>query len=265
MLNERALELINAEVDSELAPDERAELGSILAASPDLRAAHAELRRLGELLGGLPDLEPPPSLAERIVANIRLPERRTAAAAGFSLSRLLAGFQPAQAGLAFAAGLLMTVGFYELGEPGGHEADLSDMVGTMIADPNADAGTPMNSATISQAGLSGTVSLSDMGSYLVMSFDLEAAAETEIVVELAEAGLRFGGIADAADGGSAEAESYVVSGGALRVANQGRQRFMVFLRRSEEHGLDGRSIDFVVSQAGGQDYRGSLQLGEDGA
>jgi hypothetical protein len=265
MLNERALELINAEVDSELAPDERAELGSILAASSDLRAAHAELRRLGELLGGLPELEPPPGLAERIVANIRLPERRIAAAAGFSLSRLLAGFQPAQAGLAFAAGLLMTVGVYELGGPGGHEADLSDMVGTMIADPDTDAGTPMKSATLSAAGISGTVSLSDMGSYLVMNFELEADAETEVVIELAEAGLSFGGIANAAVGGNAETESYVVSGGALRVANQGRQRFMVFLRRADGPALDIHSIDFEVSHAGGKVYRGSLQMGEDGA
>lgn len=264
MLNERALELINADVDGELGPDERAELSSILAASPDLRSAHAELRRLGELLGGLPAQEPPPGLAERILARIRLPERRTAAT-GFSLSRLLAGFQPAQAGLAFAAGLLITVSVYELAGPGGQEADLSDMVGTMIADPDAGAGTPMSSATISQAGVSGTVSLSDMGSYLVMNFDLEAAAETEVVVELAEAGLSFGGIAHAAVGGNADTESFAVSGGTLRVANRGRQHFTVFLRRLEEHGLEGRSIDFQVSQSGGKAYRGSLTLGDDGA
>ena len=265
MSNERALELINAEVDGELGPDERAELGSILAASPDLRAAHAELRSLGELLGGLPAQEPPPGLAERIVAQIRLPERRASAAAGFSLSRLLAGLQPAQAGLAFAAGLLMTVVVYELAGPGGHETDLSDMVGTMVADPDAGAGRPLNSATISQAGVSGTVSLSDMGSYLVLNFDLEAAAETEVVVELAEAGLSFGGIAHASAGSNADTESFAVSGGTLRVANQGRQHFMVFLRRAEELGLKGRSMDFEVSQAGGKAYRGSLQLGEDGA
>jgi anti-sigma factor RsiW len=265
MLNERALELINAEVDGELGPDERAELGSVLAASPEVRAAHEALRRLGDLLEGQPEQDPPPGLAERIVARIRLPERRAAAPAGFSLSRLLAGLQPAQAGLAFAAGLLMTVAVYELAGPDGHEADLSEMVGTTIADPGAGAGAPVSSATISQAGVSGTVSLSDMGSYLVMNFDLEAAAETEVVVELAEAGLSFGGIAHASAGSNADTESFAVSGGTLRVANQGRQHFMVFLRRAEESGLNSRSIDFEVSQAGGKAYRGSLQLGGDGA
>jgi hypothetical protein len=216
-------------------------------------------------LNAQPRQQPPVGLAARIVEQIRLPARDTMGKSRFSLAGLLASFQPAPVGLAFAAGLLVTVALYEVAGPGSQETDFADMVGTMIADPDAGAGTPENTVTIAQAGIAGSVSLGDMGSYLVMSFDLEAAGGSEVVVDLAEAGLSFGGIAHAAAGGSADSESFTVAGGALRVANQGRQRFTVFLRRAEEQGLNGRSVDFEVSHAGGNTFRGSLRLGDEGA
>ena len=50
MLNERALYLINAEIDGALGPGEQAELESVLSASEEARIMRAELRKLASLL-----------------------------------------------------------------------------------------------------------------------------------------------------------------------------------------------------------------------
>jgi hypothetical protein len=141
------------------------------------------------------------------------------------------------------------------------------MVGTMVANPSAASGRVRDSLSISQPGLNGTVTLGEVGEFLVLNFDLESASRTEIVVELAEAGLGFGGIAHASTDSSTVDESYEVSGGALRVVNQGRQVFSVFLpsaadrprqqAASEEGG--GRKISIGISTDGAARYSGELR------
>lgn len=270
MLEERVIYLINADIDGELGSAERAELASILESSADARALQVELRRLAVLMDGLPDRAPPADLAGRILEQVRLqPEPVRSGSASrpkFSLAGLLASFQPAQAGVAFAAGLLLTMGFYEVSQRDGTPADLSNMVGTMLAKPSDSGGREMDSLSIAQPGLSGTVSLGEIGNYLVMNFDLDSAEETEIVIGLAEAGLGFGGIAHASADGSTE-EFYEVSGGTLRVVNQGRQAFSVFLPRVTDPSRvqaarqdgSGRQISIGISTGGAVTYRGVLQ------
>jgi hypothetical protein len=241
MLEARVLHLINGDIDGELGPREAAELSSILEASAEARAMHAELRQLVERMEALPEREPPAGLAGRILAQTMLPARlsatRSAArpvtglarAAGSYLAALLASLRPAQAGFAFAAGLLLTVGFYEATQRNGEPLDLSRMVGAMVADPAGASAQQQGTLSLSAPGLSGTVRRGAIGEFTVLSFDLESAEQTEIVVGFAEAGLAFGGIAYTSATGSTNNESYEVSGGTLRVVNQGRQMFSVFL------------------------------------
>jgi hypothetical protein len=221
--------LINGDIDGELGPREAAELSSILEASAEARAMHAELRQLVERMEALPEREPPAGLAGRILAQIRLPTRRSGRASGSYLAALLASLRPAQAGFAFAAGLLLTVGFYEATQRDGEPLDVSRMVGAMVADPASAAAQQQGALSLSAPGLTGTVRRGAIGEFTVLSFDLESVEQTEIVVGFAEAGLAFGGIAYTSATGSANNESYEVSGGTLRVVNQGRQMFSVFL------------------------------------
>lgn len=229
MLEARVLHLINGDIDGELGPQESAELSSILESSAEARAMHAELRKLVERIEAMPEREPPADLAGRILAQIRLPARRSGRASGSYLSALLASWRPAQAGFAFAAGLLLTVGFYEAAQRNGEPLDLSRMVGAMVADPAGASAQQQGTLSLSAPGLSGTVRRGAIGEFTVLSFDLESVEQTEIVVGFAEAGLAFGGIAYTSATGSANNESYEVSGGTLRVVNQGRQMFSVFL------------------------------------
>lgn len=233
MLKQRVIDLINAEIDGALGSHETAELESILQASAEARAMQAELRKLSKLMEGLPEQEPPANLDTRILAQIRLPAPRPADGPSlrtkWSSLGWLASFQPAQAGVAFAAGLLLTVAFYEAAQHDGAPADLSSMVGTMVADPSSLPARKKDSLPIAGSGLSGSVSLGEIGEYVVLSFDLESAQQTQIEIGLAEAGLAFGGIAHASAAGNAVDETYEVSGGTLRVVSQGRQVFSVFL------------------------------------
>lgn len=248
MPDERVLYLVNAEIDGELAPEERAELESALRSSAEARATQLALQKLATLMDGVPAQEPPAGLAHRIVEQIRLPARQAAGAQRFSLAGLLSSLASARAGLAFAAGLVLAVGFYEVTRLGGESVDLSQVVGAMVAAPEGSAAQTQQKdrLSITGPGLSGTVSLGEMGTYVVLSFDFESAQVTEIEIGLAEAGLGFGGIAHASAAGLAADESYEVSGGTLRVVNQGRQVFTVFLPE-----VAGKSAGPVSGQDGG--------------
>jgi hypothetical protein len=271
MLQQRVIYLINAEIDGELEPAEITELESILESSDEARKMQAELRKLTKLMEDEPEQMPPADLASRIVGQITLPAPRQATEpslpAKWSPFGWLASFQPAQAGVAFAAGLLLTVAFYEAAQHDGAPADLSSMVGTMVADPSSLPAREKDSLPITGPGVSGSVSLGEIGEYVVLSFDLESEQQTEIEVGLAEAGLGFGGIAHASVAGNAGDETYEVSGGALRVVNQGRQVFSVFLPQVADPTADratgqdggGREISIGISAQGAPVFSGVLR------
>lgn len=254
MLEERVMYLINAEIDGALEPGERAELDAILEASAEARTVRAELRKLATLLDGMPEQAPPADLADRILEQLSPPARRPA----FSLARLFSKFEPVPTAAAFAAGLLAAVGFYEMSAREYSASDLANMVGTIVRDRQAPAVATKDSLDISAPGVSGTVSLSVQGDVLVLNVVLESAQQTEILIALAEAGLGFGGIAHAAAGNAAE-ESYEVSGGALRVMNQGRQAYSVFLLQKAQRNDRGRQISIGVSSGGQAIYQGVLR------
>ena len=255
MLEQRTLELINGEIDGALQPDERAELEAILAASADARAMKAELQKLANLMDSMPQHTPPEELAERILRQVRLPASRPA----FSPGNLFSSLQAAPIGLAFAAGLLMAVGMYELSPGRQSVVDPANIVGTMVLNPGAGpASQAADSLVISVPGVSGTVSLSEAGNLQVLSFDLDSTDETEIAIALSEAGLSFGGIAHAAASAAAADETYEVSGGTLRVVNQGRQAFSVFLLDAGADG-GGREISIGISKGGTPVFAGVLR------
>jgi hypothetical protein len=264
MLEQRVLNLINAEIDGELAPMERAELESALRSSAEARAMQAELRKLASAMEAMPEQEPPADLMRRILGQIKLPPRRSTAVSRFSIAGMLASFRPAQAGLAFAAGLLLTVSVYEATSRSGEKVDLSQVVGTMVANPAGTATQQTDNLSIWAPGLSGTVSLSALGEFMLLNFDLESAQETEILVGLAETGFGFGGIAHTSAAGVAVDESYEVSGGTLRVVNPGSHPFVVFLRRPGADAPGAEAIAIEVMRAGERVFEGSVRVERQG-
>jgi anti-sigma factor RsiW len=253
MLEQRILELINAEIDGELGPEEQSELDGVLESSEEARAMRTELRKLANLMDGMPEQAPPADLADRILEQVHLPSRKPAS----FLTGLLSSLQPAPIGVAFAAGLLVAVGFYEVTLGHKPALDPASIVGTMVANPQGQA-EYSDRLSIAAAGVAGTVSLGATGNIRVLSFDLDSADPAEIEIVLPDAGLRFGGLArSAADSGTTD-ESYEVSGGTLRVVKQGHQAFQVFLLDATGNGA-GREISIGISSNGASVFSGVLR------
>jgi hypothetical protein len=259
MLDTRALELINAEIDGELAADEHAELQALLASSAEARAMQADLQKLSKLIDSVPEQEPPADLGGRILGQIRQ-RGRSPSRPTFSLAGVLSSLQPIPIGAAFAAGLLLTVGVYEMSPEQWVDNDVDGMVGTMMLGSQDDLSGQQSRLDIAGPGIFGAVSLSNMGDILVLSFDVAAERETEIVIDMAEAGLGFGGIAhklvdDAANGGS-----YEVSGGNLRVVSETSHPFNVYLRRVENGKTHPQGIGIEVIYSGERVFKGLLEF-----
>jgi hypothetical protein len=257
MLEERTIYLINTDLDDELGADEKAELEAMLESSSEARAMRAELLRLNNLLDSLPEQSPPPGLARQLLDRLA-PQTKSA---GFSLSGIFSSFQPATAGLAFAAGLLLTVGYYEL-SPGRQSAgDTASMVGTMVSSQQGNRGLLDNDLLLSGDGFSGALSLRQSAEVYVLNFDLESENQTEIEVGLEHTGLSFGGFAEIQSDESRVFETVAISGGTLRVVNQGSQQFAVFLQENG-HGeaVDTGSITIDFSGDGGRLHRDLPEL-----
>ena len=254
MLDNHTFELINAGIDQELRADEAEQLDTILESSADARAVRAELLRMTNTLNALPDLTPPADLSQKILDQIKMPSRP----ATFSLRNLFSSFQPAAAGLAFAAGILITAGVYELLPQHTSESDLANMVGTMVTGKTEATARQLDAFSIQESGLTGSVSLREAMGVLVLDFSLESAQRVEIKLALAEAGLSFAGIAQAASLPENVNESYLVSGGTLSVVNQGRQTFTVFLRNSATE-ESSEEINIEFSSDGERVFHGILR------
>jgi hypothetical protein len=245
MLSERALYLINAEIDGALESGEKAELEAILSSSDEARVMRAELRKLASLLNETPEQQPPVNLVRRVLEQLPAPRRR----AGFSLSAIFSSLQPAPTAAAFAAGLLAAIGFYELSSQDRSAADIANMVGTMVVPRQGAEVVRRDRLELSAPGLSGTMSLDIQGGVVVVEANLNSSVPIEVELDLDESGLAFGGLARAGSGSAGE-ESYEVSGGTLRVIGQGRQAFSVFLRQTANWSGRDREIVLVVSSAG---------------
>jgi hypothetical protein len=226
MISKHILELINAEIDGELRREDQSELDAALESSAEARAAKSELQKLSNLLDGLPPQQPPKGLGGRIQKGIELPVQKSS----FSLGSWFPSFQPVTAGVAFAAGLLLTAGFYELSPERAVPGDSASMVGTMIAGEGKDAGVLKNDMRLQGDGFSGMISLRENSGIYVLNFDLESEMSTEVNVGLDSTGFAFGGFAEIHSNENRVLESVMMSGGALRVVNQGHQQFAVFLR-----------------------------------
>lgn len=254
MLDDRVLYLINADIDGELGPGEQSELAAILEQSAEARALRAEWLRLANTLEALPPAEPPPELAADILARVRLPQGR----GRLSLAGFWERLQPVPVAAGFAAGALLTLGVAEWAGQNGAPADVASMVGTMVANPDAAGPARHSKLALSGPDFSGTVAMGEQGSFVVLEFVIESAGSAEIFVDLADTGLRFGGIAHEWAEGPSASEQLQVSGGTVRVVNQGRQSFSMFLSRTASGAEGDRSIRIGVSTDGETGFSGTL-------
>jgi hypothetical protein len=206
VIDEKYIELIQADVDGELPDVRRAELAAYLLANPEARALRDELKQLCTVLDEIPQEDPPPGLRDSILAASRIPEavparrgRHTPASAwsmGFRYAAVFAGGLLAGA-IAIEAGLDRQAGL-----------DPSDAAGTMIAGDPATRSTPVDSAQVALEQIHGSVQLFRSAAIRVLQFDLSASQPIEVAVAYDGREARFSGMGST---GKAGVERYALA------------------------------------------------------
>lgn len=179
MIDEKYLELIQADVDGELPEQRRAELSQYLLAHPDARAVRDELKRVCDLLDSVPAVEPPPDLAASILGSLPLPAAR---ARPGGLQVLWASRDVLRYAAVFAGGLLVSAIAFQLAEEERSGLDISRVAGTMASNDPVAGSAPVDTVTVAMEQVSGTVSLFRSASMRVVEFDLAARQPVEVVV-----------------------------------------------------------------------------------
>lgn len=180
MIDEKYIELIQAEVDGELPDTRRAELAAFLLANPEARALRDELKSLCGVLGQVPREEPPPGLRDGILAAVPassgsfVPRRGWIAAwSGPAALRYAAVF----AGGLFAGGLA-----FEASQDRHASLDASDVAGTMVSGDQATRSAPVDSVQVALDQVDGTVRLFTSPALRVVEFELNFKAPVDVVV-----------------------------------------------------------------------------------
>jgi hypothetical protein len=182
-LEERQVELIQAEVDGELASTDRAEFRD-------------DLRAVCTALDSIQPEEPPAGLREQILTALPPGSRTTAWGRGRTLLSSPARLRYAAA---FAGGLLVSALALQFGTTFRHgEASVDELVGTMAratpeaVGPGIDA-RAVDSASIDVPNVTGAVSLHGTTAAPVIGVLVLARADVQVVARLEGQEIRFGG------------------------------------------------------------------------
>jgi len=225
-IDPRTLELLYGSIDGELDAAQQGELDGLLAGSKEVRDLDKDLRSFIQILDEVPEREAPEYLQDAIERQIRLP------VAGDSIAGkqgFLRGWLPAhwlQTGFALTAGVVLTVGVYEMGSGPMTAEDTANMVGTVVQSP-ASRGELLDSVNINTNGLNGVAELRSQGDLFTLDIELTSVVSTELVVHLSGKGLAFEGIS------RKQAPETTVSVGqdTINITSSGAQRYTLSLRR----------------------------------
>lgn len=244
-IDQKHIDLINADIDGEIRDAEKEALAAFLADSAEGRALHADMQQLTGALGALEELEPPPHL-RHVIMNSIPPEPRVRQSGSF-LSTLFAsqGFRYAGSFVAGALLVMSVVGSDRISKTAFD--DVSGLVGT-IADPEA-LGPANDKIAVTQNEVAGTISLRSAGSMLVLDFDLVASEEIDIIAAYRDRTIWFNGFAQLESSGTrVSAET-----GHIELKMEGKRRYAVFLHnegdRETQIDLTFRSGSEVLHQA----------------
>ena len=204
-LDERQIELIQADVDGELAGADRAELSACLLANPQARELRDDLRAVCSALDAVQPDEAPEGLLDQILAALPSEAARSARVTGpWILGRSFAS-SPTRLRYAavFAGGLLVSALAFHFSASGSGDASVDELVGTMTRvapdaiDPHAGASF-VAKATIELPNVTGAVSLHGTPAAPVIGVSVLARADVQVIARLEDQEIRFSGFNAAA-------------------------------------------------------------------
>jgi hypothetical protein len=236
-IEQKFVDLINANIDGEIDRASKAELDAFLAQNDEARALQQELVALCASIESIESLPAPPHLRHVIMSSmspIPLPP------ASPGILQALFGSPVLKYLSAFTAGVLLTLSIVSSDQIA-NEAfdDVTGLVGT-IADPIR--GNLVSQIAIDNANVAGQVSLRSSGSMLILDLDLVANSPIHIEVDYADRTIWFNGFAQLeSKGASVSAKSGVVTLGL-----EGKRRYAVYFQNGGE-----RNVTFNLSFVAG--------------
>lgn len=229
-VDEKILYLLNSYIDGEISKTEQDELDQLLITSPEVRNLHDELRTVTRLLDEVPVLDPPEYLQDAIERQVSLPvqghtdsKKPGLWGSGWLSTNWI------RTGFALAAGVVLTVGVYEMGSEPITARDSTSMVGTMAKRAPVDQpGQLLDSIQLKTTKLNGLVELHNKNDLFTLELQLSSGEFTEVVIDFGGRGLEF----DAVIGEQIPNDSVSVVDGSVRLANKGEQHYTVRLKRT---------------------------------
>jgi hypothetical protein len=229
-IDQHVLDLLNGSIDGELNATEQLELDQLMASSEHVRVLHEEFTSLSSLLDKVPEREPPDYLQSSIEKQVRLPVENNGPEVkqGFLGNWLNANWL--RTGFALVAGVVLTVGVYEMGSVSINDQDSTNMVGTMVKNPLTNQEDILRSILLNTDVLSGVVELSNSDELFVLDIQLNSDGPAEVVVDFSERGLVFEEITPMQDDKGVIHES----DGSVSLISSGEQHYTMSLRRTSE-------------------------------
>lgn len=219
-IDQKYTDLINADIDGEISPGDKAELETFLSQSVEGRALHEELSKLCSSLDGADVEEPPPHLRHVIMNSVK-PPATPSATPGF-IQTLFAA--PAlRYAATFAAGVFLTLSLVNSGQISNQAFD--DVTGLVGSVANPVDATLISSVSVDEQLVAGTVSLRSAGSMMILDFDLASVDPIEIEAGYSDPSIWFNGFAQLESSGT----SISADPGRVTLGMQGKRRYAVYL------------------------------------
>ncbi len=250
MNDEKYIELIQAELDGELNEDQKAELDSWLHESAEARTTRKDFRELAGLLRQIPSRQPPESLRQNILAQIKLPGQHRPEPSRWAVPAA------ARMAMAFAAGIVVTIGLFRLAPVDIGPTDTRSLVGSMVRNQALPYELPRDRLEVGLDTVQGSVELHRNNNLLMLEFEFNSTGPVILALDFAGQGLQFEGFAHQ----SVPPPGLQVSTDSIGITASGDQSFVVFLAYTggEIEAGSGASIALEFQTAGGQTHQSVL-------
>jgi len=230
-IDPRYLELMNAEIDGEISPEDQALLESFLDSNDEARAYRDQLRAMCRMLDDEPAIDAPDGLGRPALAKIQ-PAAASTGAGNRSLADIINswfGIPAVKYTMSFAAGVILTFALVTSDQASRSTFnDVTSLVGTMSSfDPRGEA-IRRDNLKLTLNELAGSVNLLSTGPLLILDFDLASTQPVEIVASFDNRDIWFNGFAQLQSMGTTVAAET----GQVTVRMEGQRRYAVYLHNS---------------------------------
>lgn len=252
-------DLINAEIDGWISPQEHIELEAYLAQNEEARIWRDELTSFCEQLDSLEPVSPPPHLKHVILDVVQTertvpqkPRQRTSS----DLFNDFFGVAAVRYAMSFAAGIIVAYSLLSSEEMSRQALDdVTDLVGTISRPEAAGEQTNADSVQLTLNELAGSVGLKTLGDMLIVDFDLTSEGPVEIVAAFSDPDIWFNGFAQLESSGT----SVAAESGQVTLRMEGQRRYALYLHNT---GRGAATINLRFYSDGQLVFEDDLVLGD---